>query len=253
MTAAANDNGSAIDLRLGRWQEALADVGEVDCLVSDPPYSPRVHDGQRTGTETAKSTLAYEGISEQWCHEFVAGWANRVRHWAAVFSDHTGSHWWEAAWEAAGWYVFAPVIWLRTNATPRVAGDGPTSAVDYITVARPRRRLAPGRGGSRPGYYPTVQSAATVVMPGGKQLGPMRSLVRDYSRPGDLICDPCAGGATTLLAAAIEGRRGIGSEMDAATFAKAQARIARGYTPVMRFGDADRPAPEQQDLLVVER
>ena len=59
----------------------------------------------------------------------------------------------------------------------------------------------------------------------------MRALVRDYTRPGDLVCDPCAGGATTLLAAAIEGRRAIGAELDPSTHAKAMRRIARGYTP----------------------
>ena len=39
---------SDIDLRLGRWQGALADVGEVDCVMSDPPYSKRCHDGNGT-------------------------------------------------------------------------------------------------------------------------------------------------------------------------------------------------------------
>lgn len=34
---------------------------------------------------------------------------------------------------------------------------------------------------------------------------------------------------------AIEGRRSIGSEMDADTYAKAAARLARGWTPVMRL------------------
>ena len=63
----------------------------------------------------------------------------------------------------------------------------------------------------------------------------MQAIVRDYSRPGDLICDPCAGGATTLIAAATEGRRAVGAEMDPKTYALAQARIAKGHTPNM-FG-----------------
>jgi site-specific DNA-methyltransferase (adenine-specific) len=65
---------------------------------------------------------------------------------------------------------------------------------------------------------------------GGKPLWLMQQLVRDYSRPGDLVCDPCAGGATTLIAAAIEGRRAVGAELDPTTYRKAQARIAKGYT-----------------------
>ena len=66
-----------------------------------------------------------------------------------------------------------------------------------------------------------------------KPLWLMRAIIRDYTRPGDLVCDPCAGGGTTLLAAAMEGRRAVGAEIDPKTYALAQKRIARGYTPTM--------------------
>jgi len=75
---------------------------------------------------------------------------------------------------------------------------------------------------------------------GGKPLALMRAIVRDYSRPGDLVVDPCAGGGTTLLAAAIEGRRAIGAEIDPETYAKAVERLSRPYTPVVRFDAVDR-------------
>lgn len=48
----------------------------------------------------------------------------------------------------------------------------------------------------------------------GKPEWLMRALVRDYSRAGDLVCDPLAGYGTTLHAAIAEGRRAIGSERD---------------------------------------
>ena len=221
----AVSKGEGWELRLGRWQDVLADV-ECDALITDPPYSPRVHEGQRTGSETAKATIRYEAISPDWCVEFAESWAERTRYWAIVFSDHLGSRWWEQAWESCGWYVFAPVAWVRTNATPRVSGDGPTSAIDYITVARPRRRLEPSRTGSRPGFYTAIQSCHTVSVPGGKSSDGMRAIVRDYTRPGDIVCDPCAGGGTTLLAARMEGRRAIGSEMMPEHFDIASRRLA---------------------------
>ena len=36
------------DLRCGDWREVLADVGEVDAIVCDCPYSARTHGMQRT-------------------------------------------------------------------------------------------------------------------------------------------------------------------------------------------------------------
>lgn len=44
-----------IDLRKGRWEDALADVGEVDSLITDTPYSERTHSGHDEGTESANS------------------------------------------------------------------------------------------------------------------------------------------------------------------------------------------------------
>lgn len=55
----------------------------------------------------------------------------------------------------------------------------------------------------------------------GKPAWLMRALVRHYSYLGDLICDPLAGYGSTLRAARDEGRRAVGSEIDASV-----ARIA---------------------------
>lgn len=75
----------------------------------------------------------------------------------------------------------------------------------------------------------------------------MRELIRDYTRPGDLIVDPFAGGGTTLLAAAIEGRRCIGAELDPETYRKAVKRLSAGYTPALVT--ERRPKPKQEALI----
>ncbi|MCC6596997.1 MAG: hypothetical protein IT477_10855 [Rhodanobacteraceae bacterium] len=60
----------------------------------------------------------------------------------------------------------------------------------------------------------------------GKPLDLMRAIVSDYSRPGDLVCDPCAGYGSTLAAALQKGRRAIGAECDPEVYAEAQRRLA---------------------------
>jgi site-specific DNA-methyltransferase (adenine-specific) len=248
-----------IDLRCGRWQDALADVEMVDAVITDPPYTKRVHLGYRKNSDyiagrrrdPVGESIEYGSIDEAGLDECVEFWCRVARHWIVAFNDHIGAAHLASSLERRGWFVFAPVAWVKTDAAPRFNADGPSVSVEWITVARPKRRLPADRVGHRPGHY--ISSAVAPVnaegriRTGQKPIDVMRSLVRDYTLPGDLILEPFAGSGTTLLAAAIEGRRAIGAEMDPETFAKAQKRIARGYTPTM-FAD---PVPEmkQEPLL----
>jgi len=54
----------------------------------------------------------------------------------------------------------------------------------------------------------------------------MRPFIRGFSKPGDLVFDPFCGFATTLLAAELDGRRGLGTEADAARAVLAEDRLA---------------------------
>lgn len=245
--------GPGWELYQGRWQTALAHVTECDALITDPPYSERTHGGQRTGSRPLggggrKSTLVYGGWTADDARDLAFHFAPLVKWWAVIFSDHALQRDHSESWDDQGWYTFAPVIWLRENPTPRLSGDGPTSAADYITVARPRHPVRGERAGSRPGYYVVGGNISSETChTGGKPLAAMRAIIRDYTRPGDLVVDPCAGGGTTLLAAVMEGRRAIGAEMDPTTWQKAVARLQRGYTAPLSF---EAPARmEQIDLL----
>jgi site-specific DNA-methyltransferase (adenine-specific) len=264
---AADPRGLAgpIDLRLGAWEQALADVGQVDAVICDPPFSARTHSGHRTGVQGAepkrmrvdkrtgstyacgdvkRRDISYAAWDEGDVGSFVEGWSGRVVGWWAVLTDHALVPSWEAALGDAGLYVFAPLPFVEIGRSVRLTGDGPSSWVTWLVVARPKTREF-STWGTLPGAYIAGAGMRSRHI-GGKPLALMRSIVRDYSRPGDLIVDPCAGGATTLIAAAIEGRRAVGAECDPETYAKAQARIALGYTPVMRF-DAE-PTGEQRGL-----
>lgn len=266
MTSAANDNASVIELRSGRWQDVLQDV-TCDALITDAPYSERTHaayaDAARDRsavdlTRLHRRSIDYGFMTAADVEAFVEAWAPCVRGWFVTLTDHTLAPTWSAALERSGRYVFSPLACVEPGSRVRLIGDGPTQWAVWCVVARPRTREWQ-HWGSLPGAYVVPQQAKRVnranagdaqIVVGGKALWLMQQLVRDYSRPGDLICDPCAGGATTLLAAAIEGRRAIGAEMDPVTYGKASARIAKGYTPVMRFGD-EQPKPQQQSLLAV--
>lgn len=230
---------AAIDLRLGAWQDVLADV-ECDALITDPPYSERTHAGQVCGSSDGneRSELGYAALDREQVEETVASWHPRTRGWIAVFSDHTLQPLWEAALKSTGRYVFTPLPVIDVGSTVRMTGDGPSSWTTFLTVARPK---ALSRWGTLPGCYMRSDGDPRSPHRGGKPLGVMQAIVRDYSRPGDVVCDPFAGGATTLLAAASMGRAAIGAEVDQGAHTRASARIARGYTLDMFARSVEAP------------
>jgi len=225
-----------------------------DVLLCDPPYSQRTHDGYRGGYRSGTQKIeAYSCIEATDAQNIAREWEHRCRHWAIVFGDCISTQWHAQMWEATGWYVFAPVPWVATDKPPRMQGDGPASATEWITVARPKRVVRDP--GSRPGYYLTRRERDGIVT-GQKPLDLMRALIRDYSRPGDLICDPYAGSGTTLLAAVIEGRRAIGAEINPETHARASRRLRERLRQADLWTitrETKRPQAEQLEIGEGER
>lgn len=246
-----------VELRRGRWQDALADV-ECDALIVDAPYSEKTHASHspRTSVLTAcerdakwaakggkRSTINYPPWTAVDIELFVAYWAPRTRGWFCSLTDDVLAPTWQRALAGQGRYVFAPVPFIETGSRVRLTGDGPSSWTSWLIVARPPSLR---KWGTLQGAYIGPNERKPVI--GGKSLTLMGHVVRDYSRPGDLVCDPCAGGGTTLLAAAIEGRRAIGAEPLETHYRVARKRLARGYTPVLFHAG---PAPEQLPLFGV--
>ncbi len=221
-------------LFLGRWQDALANVDAVDAVICDPPYGARTHSGHRDGDggldNSIRRTLNYDAWMPSDVRGFVDAWVPRCGGWFVSFTSHDLVPSYIDALESAGRYVFAPLPFYSPGSRVRLSGDGPSSWTCWIVVARPKTRDFQ-RWGTLPGGYMHPPEDCAVV--GGKPLDLMRAIVRDYSRPGDLVCDPFVGSGTTLLAAVMEGRRAIGAEQKREHYDIAAARLARGYTPTM--------------------
>jgi site-specific DNA-methyltransferase (adenine-specific) len=249
---------SPIDLRLGRWQDALADVTTCDAVICDPPYSGVTHDGHDGGAVPdlgrgrgpvrpgradsryandrweanggERRALNYDAWTGDDVRAFVDSWAPRCAGWFVAFTSHDLCADYTAALEAHDRYVFAPLPFFSPGSRVRLSGDGPSSWTCWIVVARPRH--APyAKWGTLPGGYMVPPERCEVV--GGKPLALMAAIVRDYSRPGDLIVDPFCGSGTTALAAAMEGRRCITSEEKPEHYAIARKRLDKGYQPCL--------------------
>jgi len=94
-----------------------------------------------------------------------------------------------------------------------MCGGGPSSWSTWAQVSRPRT-LEWARWPTLDGAYGGPTEPKPWV--GGKPVWLIRALVRDYSRPGDLIVDPCAGASTLGVACRYEGRRAILADRDPA-------------------------------------
>jgi len=237
-----------IDLRLGHYADVMQDV-ECSTLICDCPYSSKTHDGHHGGVEQTaakkgcyvrksrdgsldyaydRAEIEYTGWTPADVDAFVDFWAPRTRGWMVSLTDDVLMPHWKAAMARHGRTTFQDVPAIISGMTVRLAGDGPSSWAIHCVMSRPKSL---SKWGTLPGGYwgPSERQFIT----GGKPLWLMRALIRDYSKVGDLICDPTFGGGTTGRAAQIEGRRFVGSEQDATTFAKAKARLGKHFTPNM--------------------
>lgn len=223
-------------IHLGRWQDALRNVDAVDAVICDPPYGARTHKatndhiaGSVLPDAAERTPIAYDALTPNDVRAFVDAWAPRCSGWMLAMTSHDLIPAWEEAYKAAGRLAFAPVVIIQKR--PRLVGDGPASWAVYAMVSRPRTR-AMATWGCLPGAYeaPTVKDAG---LAGAKPLGLMRAIVRDYSRPGDLVCDPFVGSGTTAIAAIEGGRRFVGAEQKPEHYEIATRRLSRGFIPTM--------------------
>lgn len=212
-----------IDLRLGRWEDVLADV-RVDAIVTDPPYGARVHEGYKTAADLesqgADAGLNYAAWTADDVSAFVSAWSPRCAGWMVALTSHDLIPAWEAAYRAAERYAFQPLPCVLPGMTVRLMGGGPSSWAVYAMVARPRTPAA-AAWGTLPGAYITRQRGGGGGR--GKPAWLCEALIRDYTRPGDVVCDPCAGHGAILAAAESLGRRAIGAEVDPVVHATATA------------------------------
>jgi site-specific DNA-methyltransferase (adenine-specific) len=225
-----------MELRLGRWQDVLADVDHCNTVITDPPYGAGTHTGHNAATQSDgiyRGTINYEPWTPADVAELIVSWSTRTEGWICGMTSDDLTQAYRESYRDAGRYGFAPVPILAHRV--RQTGDGPASSAVYMMVSRPKCRPFSAWGALR-GWYESKPVRDGKSPTGAKDLGTMRAIVCDYTAPGDVIVDPCAGGGSTLLAAAIEGRYAIGAELAPKTFALACEKLSAGYTPAIPIG-----------------
>jgi DNA modification methylase len=175
----------------------------VDLVVTDPPYLARYKD--RFGR-----TLANDDNPAA----VVGSYAELYRilkpnTFCVTFYGYPRLDAFVHAWTRAGFDTVGHIVWPKPYASSerfvRVAHESA-----YVLVkGRPEKPVRP-LNDVQPWEY-----SGNRVHPTEKAVSVLKPLIQAFSRPGDLVCDPFAGSGSTLVAAALTGRRYLGIELEA--------------------------------------
>jgi DNA modification methylase len=217
----------------GNCLEVLPTLGQVDHVITDPPYDEATHDGARRheggrsssgGTiqsiaidfdplDVATTMPALLGICRRWLLAFCS--LEMLGDYKRAGAD---------AWVRAG-------VWDRLDGAPQFSGDRPAQGAEGIAIMHGPARKAWNGGGHRASWsYPVVKVGR--AHPTQKPEPLMLELVSLFTDSGDLILDPFCGSGTTLVAAKRLGRKAIGIELNEQYCEIAAKRLAQGALPL---------------------
>jgi hypothetical protein len=205
-----------------------------DVQITDPPYSPHVHENATsTGTDGAgvlTRDLGFAPLTPELAAAIAVA-AGSVRRWSVIFSDIEGTPIWREACASAEYVRTVP--WIRWS-QPQLSGDRPPSGCELISIFH-RQEIGP-RGGTKPikkhwngpgslTHYAERCLRGVDKHPTEKPLDLGLSLVSHFSDPGEHVFDPCAGRGTFGLACRLLGREFTGLEIDEAEVRRANNRL----------------------------
>lgn len=228
-------SSGGITIYHGKCEDVLPTLDGCDVVITDPPYSEHVHSKSRrgstlpdakefpnAGTNRARD-LGFGAITPRLMQQCALEFNRLARRWVLVFSNVELSGAWRTRLTRARAPFVAPHLeyvrtgaWVKLNAPPQFTGDRPGMAFETITICHPKGRKHWNGGGHHALWtYPILinrDGRSKRVHTTQKPLPLMLDLVRDFTDPGECILDAFMGSGTTLVAAKMLGRRGIGIE-----------------------------------------
>jgi len=220
----------AVTLYHGDCLDVMRDMPDasVGAVLTDPPYTERTHSMAKTnrGAGHGVKAIGFVSMSDAELRQALAECGRISRGWVVATLAYQHA----VAMELdppKGLRVMRVGVWVKTNPMPQISADRPGQGWEAIAYLH-RDDVKPAwNGGGKHGNYilPVQQNEGH---PTTKPIGMLRDMVRRFTEPGETVLDPFAGSGTTLRAAADEGRRAIGVEIDAKYCAIAASRMPQG-------------------------
>lgn len=223
---------------------SLADKS-VDHVITDPPYEAEAHTLQRrtkstfvgttasreaTGMLPAIRAIDFAPITADQRLRSGSEMARVSRRWILAFCQAEAVGAWREVMVSGGAKWKRACVWIKPDGQPQLTGDRPGMGYESIACAHAPVR-SEWNGGGKHGVYTfhkqaSGDSSQGVEHPTRMPMPLMEALVRDFTDPGELVCDPFAGSGTTGVACIRLGRRFVGWERDPKYHAIAVKRLS---------------------------
>ena len=249
----------------GDCREVLPLLGQVDAVMTDPPYADEAHTKQRRMLTRGEANggrrravvrpVDFSPLTPELMDAFCEHTARLCRGWVLAFCQAEQVAEWRATMEAAGIKWRRAQLWVKTDGTPQFTGDRPGVGYESIATGWCGDGRSSWNGGGRHGVYVQPKSDPGVGHGGPSNQHPTqkpRRLICDlldlFAQRGDLVLDPFMGSGTTGVCAHLTGRRFIGVEKDRRYFDIACERIASAQAQGRMF-EPEPPKAEQLGLI----
>jgi site-specific DNA-methyltransferase (adenine-specific) len=198
--------------------DLMPELGDVDAIITDPPYNPKTHKGARSAKSLKSSQIDFDSLSEAQFIEFCGNAVAQAKRWVVM-----SCAWQHAAQlETAGVPLVRLGIWHKPNGAPQFTGDRPGMGWEAIAILHREGKKRWNGGGHHAVWVCNVEHGEH---PTQKPLKLVTDWVAKFTDPGETILDPFMGSGTTGLACLKLGRKFIGIEKRPDYFALAVQRV----------------------------
>jgi site-specific DNA-methyltransferase (adenine-specific) len=231
---------AGIQIFHGDCLDVLPTLGQVDHVITDPPYEADAHSqGRRIDSVGGVRSIGEKPIPfapmDETTRRLLADAVGAIaRRWVVTFCQAEASAVWRGAYEAAGLFYKRTGVWVKPDAQPQYSGDRPGVGYESMVFMH-----APGRtrwnGGGRVGVFTYTRENNGRTCNPHPTMKPEQLMVEIcslFTDAGETILDPFMGSGTTLVAAKRLGRKAIGIEREEKYCEIAARRLEQGALPM---------------------
>lgn len=242
-----------VTLYLGDCRDVLPTIGRVSHVLTDPPYEAIMHAAKSSASRRIRTdgrdeikALDFDAIDpiRSEVTNLIAGCCDG---WALIFCAPEGIGRWADEINSSHAKYKRACVWIKPDSTPQLNGQGPAMGAENFVAAWCGSGYATWNAGGKRGVYTHLTNPPSRHggHPTEKPVSLMSELLVDFTKPGDLICDPFMGSGSTGVAAVRLGRRFVGVEVQPKYFDIACERLEAAYQAPDMFAEPTPKAKQE--------